>query len=785
MAMSRFKKTMIILWCAFGGLILCAILFFVLISKGVFGFMPTFDDLENPRMYAASEVISADGVILGTYFKENRVEVEFNQISPYVINALIATEDVRFYDHSGIDFSSLGRVVVKTVIMSSQSSGGGSTISQQLAKLLFPRENFSSKTEIALRKFKEWIIAVKLEKSYTKEEIMTMYLNKFDFLHNANGIKMAAEVYFRTTPDSLNLVQSAMLVGMLKNPSIYNPRRNPEGTLERRNVVLSQMHKYGKLSAEEFETAKAQPLGLDFKTFDHNFGAAPYFREWLRVTISATKPIEKNYWSRENFVRDSILWADNPLFGWCNKNEKAPGEFYNIYLDGLKIYTTLDSRMQTHAENAMKKHMSEIVQPAFDKENANNPKSPFASDLTKEEYENRIKAAIRQSDRYKAMPTKSMSWDEVMKVFNQKVPMTVFSWQKHSIDTVMSPLDSIRYMKRFLRCGLLSLEPKTGHVKAFVGGINYKYFQYDHIMQQRRQVGSTFKPFLYTLAMQEGMSPCKQFANVPTTFYLDNGTEWTPHNSDDARKGEMVSLAWALATSNNLIAAKLMQLLRPEPVINLAREMGVYNHIDPVPSICLGVADLTLHEMTGAFGTFPNGGVFTEPLFVTRIEDKHGKVIANFTAKQNEAISTETAYLMVTLLQNVVNMRGGTAVALHGRYQIKVPVAGKTGTTQSHADGWFIGFTPELVTGVWVGGEEKSIRFRSFQYGQGARMAMPMFAYYLNAVVDDKTITQYNHKKGFEKPAGIDYSRVNCESSGSGSGGFEQTAPSKIDDRFY
>lgn len=784
MATSGFKKTMIILWSACGALLLLIILFFVLISKGVFGFMPTFDDLENPRMYAASEVISADGVILGTYFKENRVEVEFNQISPNVINALVATEDVRFYDHSGIDFPSLGRVMLKTVMMSSRSSGGGSTISQQLAKLLFPRDNFSSSFEIALRKFKEWIIAVKLEKSYTKEEIMTMYLNKFDFMHNANGIKMAAEVYFKTAPDSLNLVQSAMLVGMLQNPSLYNPRRNPEGTLERRNVVLSQMVKYGKLSAEEFETAKAQPLGLDFKTFDHNYGAAPYFREWLRMTISATKPIEKNYWSRENFVRDSTLWADNPLYGWCNKNEKAPGEFYNIYLDGLKIYTTLDSRMQTHAENAMVKHMSEIVQPAFDGENAKNPKSPFASDLSKEEYENRIKAAIRQSDRYRAMSGKSMSWDEVMKVFNKPVSMTVFSWKRHDIDTVMSPLDSIRYMKRFLRCGLLSMEPKTGFVKAFVGGINYKYFQYDHIMQQRRQVGSTFKPFLYTLAMQEGMSPCKQFANVPTTFYLADGSEWTPHNSDTTRKGKMVSLSWALATSNNHISAKLMQLLKPETVINLAREMGVYNHIDPVPSICLGVADLTLHEMTGAFGTFPNHGIFTEPLFVTRIEDKYGKVIATFSPKQNEAISEETAYLMVTLLQNVVNMRGGTAVALHGRYGVKVPVAGKTGTTNSHADGWFIGFTPELVTGVWVGGEEKSIRFRSFQYGQGARMAMPMFAYYLNAVVDDTSITQYNHKKGFEKPVGIDYSRVNCESSGS-SNSFEPNTPNRIDDRFY
>lgn len=779
---------MIILWSAFAGLLLLGILFFVLISRGVFGFMPTFEDLENPKMNAASEVISADGVILGTYFKENRVEVEYSQISPHVINALVATEDVRFYEHSGIDFTSLGRVVVKTVMMSSRSSGGGSTISQQLAKLLFPRDSFSSSWEIALRKFKEWIIAVQIEKRYTKEEIMTMYLNKFDFLNNANGIKMAADVYFKTTPDKLTLEQSAMLVGMLKNPSIFNPRRNPEGTLERRNVVLSQMLKYEKLTEEECEKAKALPLGLNFKTFDHNYGAAPYFREWLRVTISASKPNPKNYWSREVYSRDSSQWENNPLYGWCKKNEKAPGEFYNIYVDGLKIYTTIDSRMQTHAENAMVKHMSEVVQPAFDSENAKNPKSPFATDLSKTDYENRIKSAIKQSGRYKAMQTESMSWDEVMKVFNKPLPMTVFSWKKTNLDTVMSPLDSIRYMKRFLRSGLLSMEAKTGHVKAFVGGINYKYFQYDHIMQQRRQVGSTFKPFLYTLAMQEGFSPCKQFANVPTTFYIDDGTpngvEWTPNNSDDARKGEMVSLAWALGTSNNWISAKLMQLLKPEPVINLAREMGVYNHIEPVPSICLGVADLTLHEMVGAFGTFPNGGVFTEPLFVTRIEDKYGKVVATFTPRQNEAISEETAYLMVTLLQNVVNMRGGTAVALHGRYGIKVPVAGKTGTTNSHADGWFIGFTSDLVTGVWVGGEEQSIRFRSFRYGQGARMAMPMFAYYLNAVVDDESITQYNHKNGFTAPPGINYSRVNCGTNSS-TQSEQNSVPHEIDNRFY
>ena len=749
------KKLYIILWCCAVFPILFAIILFALISSGKLGFMPTFEELENPKTKLATNIISADGKTMGTFFKENRIECKYEDLPPYLVDALVCTEDARFYKHSGIDYRGLIRVGVKTVLGGDKNSGGGSTITQQLAKMLFPREKLDSKTDLIFRKLREWAIAVKLEKSYTKEEILTLYLNKFDFLHNADGIKMASQVYFSKEPKELTIEEAAMLVGQLKNPSLFNPLRNVDTVTVRRNVVLSQMVRYGKLSEEAYDSLKNIPITLNFKRIDHTNGIAPYFREWLRMTMTAQKPEKQNYWSYDMYQRDSTLWETSALYGWCNKNEKTPGVYYNLYSDGLKIYTTIDSRMQKYGEDAMRKHMSETVQPAFFRENKNNSKAPFASNLSKDEYDTRLKASIQQSERYRSMGGKSMSWDEVMQIFKEPVSTTIFSWNG-PIDTVISPLDSLKWMKSFLQCGMLSMEAHTGYVRAFVGGIDYEYFQYDHIMQQKRQVGSTFKPFLYTLAMQEGMSPCKQFANVPTSFYV-NDQMWTPSNSDKARNGEMVSLAWGLATSNNWISAKLMQLLKPEPVVALAHEMGLYSHIDPVPSICLGVADLTLHEMVGAYSTFPNKGIHVEPILVTKIEDKYGNVIATFSTKQNEAISEEVAYQMVGLLQNVVNMVDreakayGTAISLRTRYDIRVPLAGKTGTTNDHADGWFMGFTPELVTGVWVGGDEPSIRFRSFANGQGARMAMPIFAYYIKDCIAHKD--ELGYKFGdFEKP---------------------------------
>ena len=754
------NKPYIIIWSIFIILVVSVIMFFSHVSKGTFGFMPTFKDLENPDTPLATTIISSDGETLGTYFRENRIEIEYDEINPHIIEALISTEDIRFFEHTGIDFRALARVAVRTLGKGDESSGGGSTITQQLAKMLFPRERFSSSLDIAMRKFREWVIAVKIERAYTKEEIIALYLNKFDFLHNSNGVKMAAEVYFNKNQKDLTIEESAMLVGMLKNPSLFNPVRAPETTLNRRNVVLGQMKRYEKITQEEYDSLSALPIVLNFHRRDHNYGLAPYFREWLRNTMTQREPQPNRYWSYMLYQQDSIRWIEDPLFGWFAKNPKAPNEYYDIYRDGLKIYTTIDSRMQEYAENALKKHLSETLQPAFEEENRRNSKAPYAHNLTQREYEQRVRAAIRQTERFRSMRNDSLEWSSVMKAFQKPEPMTLFSWEGE-IDTVLSPLDSLLYMKKFLRSGLLSIEARTGHVKAFVGGINYKYFQYDHIMQQRRQVGSTFKPFVYTLAMQEGMSPCTKFPNVPTSFYI-NDTVWTPRNSDEVRMGEMVSLSWALAVSNNFISAKLMQLLKPEPVITLTRQMGVRSPIDPVPSICLGVADLTLQEMVSAFATYPNKGIYTTPHFVTRIEDKHGNVISEFTPRQYEAISEETAYLMVNLLENAVNMRGGTSISLRFRHNIYEPLAGKTGTTNDHADGWFIGFTPELVTGVWVGGDERSIRFRSFRFGQGARMALPIFAYYMQDVIADSLNLGYTPSVDFERPASIP-SRSFCD----------------------
>lgn len=745
----------IILWSCVLLPILCGIILFSLISAGKLGFMPSFEELENPKTKLATNIISADGVTMGTFFKENRIECKYEDVPQYLIDALVSTEDARFYEHSGIDYRGLARVAVKTVLGGNKNSGGGSTITQQLAKMLFPREKLDSKFDLVIRKLREWVIAIKLEKAYTKEEILMLYLNKFDFLHNANGIKMAADVYFSKEPKDLTIEEAAMLVGQLKNPALFNPVRNIDTVTVRRNVVLSQMVHYDKLTEEEYDSLKNIPINLKFHKIDHTNGIAPYFREWLRSTMTATKPDPDDYSNQETYQRDSTLWETNALYGWCNKNEKSPGVYYNLYSDGLRIHTTIDSRMQKYGEDAMKKHMSETVQPAFFQENKKNSKAPFASNLTDEEYQSRIKAAIKQTERYRAMGGKSMDWDDVMKVFNEPVPTTVFSWNG-AIDTTMSPLDSLKWMKSFLQCGMLSMEAKTGYVKAFVGGIDFEFFQYDHVMQQKRQVGSTFKPFLYTLAMQEGISPCREFANVPTSFYI-NGQMWTPSNSDKARNGEMVSLAWGLATSNNWISAKLMQLLNPEPVVKIAHRMGLYSHIDPVPSICLGVADLTLHEMVGAYSTFPNKGMHVEPIFVTSIEDKYGNVLSTFSTQSEEAVTEDVAFKMVELLQNVVNMVDreakayGTAISLRTRYDIRVPLGGKTGTTNDHADGWFMGFTPELVTGVWVGGDERSIRFRSFAHGQGARMAMPVFAYYIKDCIAHKNELGYSFGD-FEKP---------------------------------
>ncbi|MBI9057826.1 MAG: transglycosylase domain-containing protein [Labilibaculum sp.] len=756
--LQRFKKALIIFWAIFVIGVLGAVLFFAGVSNGTFGFMPSFEELENPKSSLATEVYTSDGSLLGKFYFQNRSFVKYDELSPFLVDALIATEDVRFKDHSGIDVRGLGRVA-KGLVTGNRNAGGGSTISQQLAKMLFPRESFSKKMDIVFRKFREWVISVKLERSYTKEEIMTMYFNKFDFLNLAVGIKSASNVYFNTTPDSLQIHEAAMLVGMAKNPSYFNPLRRAELTLNRRNVVLSQMVKYDYLTKIEYDSLKNLPLGIDFQRVDHKRGMAPYFREYLRMSLTAKKPERKNYasWNVQRFKRDSLEWESNPFFGWCNKNTKADGTPYNIYKDGLKIYTTLDSRMQKYAEEAVTEHLGLNLQKAFDREKENHKNPPFSDDLSNEDVENNLVTTMKRSERYRVLKKNGMSMDSIRLSFNTPAKMKIFTWEGER-DTILTPNDSILYMKGFLRAGFMSMVPQSGEVRAYVGGPNYKHFMYDMVTNGKRQVGSTIKPFLYTLAMQEGISPCDKVPNIPQTFILPDGTPWSSRNSMDKKAGEMVTLKWGLANSVNNISGWVLKQTTPESVAAMARKMGVVSPIDPVPSIFLGTSEITVSEMVGAYGTFVNKGVYIKPRFVTKIEDHKGNLIAQSVPRKREVMDEKTAYLMTNLLQGVVQK--GTGVRLRFTYDLYNPMGGKTGTTQNHSDGWFMGITPELVSGVWTGAEDRSIHFEGIRQGQGANMALPIWALYMQKVYADKSIglTQGD----FEKPRGVNIN-LDCD----------------------
>lgn len=712
------------LWWAFAGFWVFIFLFFFALSMGCLGFMPSFEELENPHSNLASEVISADGEILGFIGVENRSNVSYDEISPNVINALIATEDVRFYDHSGIDIRSLGRVFTKTIIGRSSSSGGGSTITQQLAKNLFPREK-KSKLGIVYSKFKEWIVAAKLEHNYSKSEILTMYLNTVDFGSNAFGIKTASKTFFDKAPSELTVEEAAVLVGLLKAPSTYNPVRNPENALARRNTVLSQMLKYDYLTQEQFDSISAIPINMSrYSPQTHNEGNATYFREFIRAYMKE----------------------------WCKTHKKPDGEYYDVHKDGLRIYTTIDSRMQRYAEEAVAEHMGNEIQPAFERElkrRKNN--SPFVK-VSQDQINAYLTSAMRNSDRYRNMRDEGMSEKEIRKAFDQKVRMRIFTW-KGAKDTVMSPWDSLLYYKKFLNAGLMSVEPSTGYVKAYVGGINYRYFKFDNVTQSQRQVGSTFKPYVYACAMMNGLTPCTQVPNSEVCFENVDGSLWCPHNSTDARKDEMVTLKWALANSVNYVSAYLMKYhTNPDQVVELVHKMGIKSDVPAVPAICLGTPDLTVAEMVGAMATFVNHGEHVEPIFITRIEDNKGMVLATFTAERNEALDPQTAYLTVELMKGVVDY--GTGGRLRYKYNISYPVAGKTGTTQNNSDAWFIGMTPKLVTGVWIGGEMRSIHFNNMTYGQGAAAALPVWGLYMKKVYDDPKINFY--KGNFDRPANID-----------------------------
>ena len=699
------------------------ILFIFLVGFGVFGSLPKVDELLNPKNNLATIVYSGDMKILGKYYSENRVNVAFEKIDKDVVNALIATEDVRYYEHNGVDFKALLRSFFG--VFTGGNRGGGSTISQQLAKMMFPRERLN-KLELVVRKLKEWIIATQLEKYYTKDEILALYLNKFDFLNLAVGIKSAAQIYFNSNQDSLKIEQAAMLVGMAKNPSLFNPIRHNEICLKRRNVVLNQLVKYGYLSSLKYDSLKVLPLGLSFRPEDHNDGLAPYFREYLRDVF---------------------------LKNWCkshiNSETEAP---YNIYKDGLKIYTTIDSKMQNYAEEAVYEHMNDL-QKMFSKECLNKKNAPFAWNVSKQEIEGIMNSSVKRSDRYRQLKEDGLSHEKIIEIFHKPVPMRVYSL-RGDIDTILSPYDSIKYYKSFLQTGFMAMEPQTGYVKAWVGGINHKYFKYDHVKVSKRQVGSTFKPFVYALAIQEGLSPCHQVPNIRTCINMPNGGDWCPDNSDGLKgTGQMITLRRALALSVNYVTAWIMKQYGPHAVINLVKRLGVTSQIPEVPSICLGTADISVFEMVAANSTFANKGTYIQPTFITRIEDKNGKVLEEFIPNSNEVFSEEKAYTMIQLMRGVV--QEGTGSRLRGdKYKLNNQIAGKTGTTQHNADGWFIGLTPELAAGCWVGGEDRSIHFNSILEGQGASMALPIWGKFFVKVYADKSIKL--SKADFTKPKNLD-----------------------------
>lgn len=708
-----------------GGITALALVF-LFASWGLFGDLPTFEELENPENNLATEIISSDGKTLGKYAYENRTPIKYQDIPENLVKALVATEDERFYEHSGIDFRGTARAILKP------GSGGASTITQQLAKMLFTGRASKNIFKRVLQKVKEWVVATKLERQYTKEEIITMYLNKYDFLNQAVGIRSAARIYFGKEPKELDVHESAMLVGMLKNSSLFNPLRREERVRKRRNVVLKQMTRSEFLSAQQKDSLQKLPLGLNINKEGHSDGLATYFREHVRRVLK----------------------------GWVKNNPKPNGESYNIYRDGLKIFVTIDSRMQQYAEEAVDAHMRNL-QSYFDNEQKRNRTAPFY-DLDKDEIARTLRRAKQNSSRYKKMKANGASEKEIEKAFKAETEMRVFSW-KGERDTVMTPYDSIRYYKQILRTGLVSIEPQTGHIKAWVGGINHKHFKYDAVEQQKRQVGSTFKPFVYATAINQlKLSPCDKFPNTPYTIPKEKygmPDDWTPKNSNNKYGGEL-TLKKALANSTNVVTARLIDMVSPVNVARLAESAGIKSKIEANPSIALGAIDLSLIEMVSAYSTFANKGLRVSPMIITRIEDKNGTVLEEFVPKTKEVLSEESAYVILDLMKGVTLYgSGGRLRAKHTKrqkaitgfpYSLMNPIAGKTGTTQNQSDGWFMGIVPNLATGVWTGGEDRATHFAGIGMGQGATMSLPTWGLYMRKCYDDKTLNIST--EDFEKP---------------------------------
>ena len=726
---------------------------------GTFARIPSFEELENPDSKLATQIIAEDGELLTTFHIENRTFVNYDELSPSLVQAAIATEDARFYRHSGIDMKGLARVLVKTVLMRNSSQGGGSTITQQLAKTLYPRREVNSKIPgwsavvMVWTKFKEWITAVKLERDYTKEEIMDMYLNSIFFGSSAYGIRAASETFFGKLPKDLTVEESAMLIGMVNKPTRYNPVINPDKALQRRNFVIGQMRKAGYLDRHECDSIQQLPITLSYQVQDHNAGLAPYFRDMLKRVMTAHKPKRSEYQNAEDFSTDSLLWATDDLYGWIEKNKKANGDDYDLDRDGLRIYTTINYKMQKYAEEAVAEHLGKRLQKDFQRDLKAKTNKPFSNDIDEATIDQLMKQARRWSDRYRLQKKDGKSDAEIMKSFSEPVKMRVFSWnEKGYIDTTMTPDDSIRYYKSVLRAAFMAIEPVTGHIKAYVGGPNYRYFKYDNVRQGKRQVGSTIKPFLYTLAMQEGMTPCDKVVNVPQSFVVNEET-WTPRSTDkDEWIGQTVTLKWGLTHSSNNISAYLMKQFGPQAMAQMMHKMGVGSHIDEVPSLCVGPADLSPYEMVAAYNTFPSRGVYVTPMFVTRIEDSQGNVISEFTNRKREAISDHTSYLMANLMQGVVNE--GTGARLRSTYGLRGQIAGKTGTTNDNSDGWFIGYTPSLTAGVWVGAEDRQVHFQSIAYGSGANMALPIWGLFMKKVIADGSLG-ISEMDRFIAPAGM------------------------------
>jgi len=737
------------------------------IKSGVIGEMPSLEELENPKSKYATIVYSADSVELGRFSRknENRVFSNYSDLSPNLIKALVATEDVRFLDHCGVDIKALFRAIIKTGLLRQKSGGGGSTITQQLAKQVYTKEVASSRIQRAMQKPIEWVVAVELERLYSKEEIINMYLNQFDFCYNAVGIRSAARIYFDKLPADLDVEQAAMLVGMLQNPALFNPIRRPEKTANRRAVVLNQMVKAGFLSEGEAESYKQRPLlpQTDKKgnytlahSADHKEGLAPYLREYLRRIMRARLPERKNYasWQNQQFYDDSLAWETNPLFGWCQKNRKPDGTHYDLTTDGLRIYTTINSNMQRYAEEALESHLRDNLQPAFTKEKATQKNAPYSRKLTDDDVQNSLRRAMRQSERYTTMKSGGYTKEQIEAAFQTPIEMKIFSWEGE-IDTIMTPWDSLRWQKQFLRAGFMCMDT-LGYVKAYVGGPNFTFFQYDMVSTGRRQVGSTIKPLLYTMAMEHGRTPCDEELNTQPVLYDALGRAWTPRDGGKQRIGEMVTLRWGLMMSNNWISARVMSHMTPDSFVDFLYSLGITNKLDPVLSLCLGVCDLSVQEMVTAYSIFPGHGIGSKPIYVTSICDNSGVEIASIKDLRREVqqkVSLEAYLKMLPILRDVVDH--GTGARVRSRYGVNAPMGGKTGTTNDNSDGWFMAFTPGLIGGTWVGGEERSIHFDRTAEGQGAAMALPIWATFIKRVLADPTLP-YRENDQFYYPEGYD-----------------------------